>query len=272
MAKVLNTRPAGQNEELSKLLTEAGFEPVEIPLVDIVPLEDGLRKVLRLQPSGYTGIFLSSPNGIRQMHIGLDEDFEAWVQKPFYLVGAKSKPLIESFGGRVAFFPREASVEGFLNEYQFEMTGVSGPPGMVFAQRWLHPCSISTRLDPAAFRRRGVELDNVPVYRPGMPAEVAARLTAECKGKGVSAALFCSASAVEHFFKAVPDMAAELGTAKGMMAISIGPSTTSALRERGVENPHQALEANSAGLVEALRTAFGAIETKILKKNPEGND
>lgn len=263
MIKVLNTRPVGQNRELSALLSKAGFEPIEIPLVDIFPLEDGLRKMLRLNPSDYTGIFLSGPNGIRQMQAGLDVDFEDWMRKPFYLVGGKSKGLIESLGGQVMFYPKEASVEGFLKEY----TPAENTGGIVFAQRWLHPCSVATHLDPAAFRKLKVEIDNVPVYRPELPSDAAARLHAEFKG--LEAALFCSASAVDHFFKAAPELGVALGTSEGMLAISIGPSTSRALSSHGVEIYHQASSADSQGLVKALKSAFSATRTRILKKHPE---
>jgi uroporphyrinogen-III synthase len=267
MSKVLNTRPAGQNKELSELLTQAGFEPIEIPLVDIIPLEDGLRKILRLQPSGYTGIFISSPNSIRQMHAALDEDFEAWVHKPFYLVGGKAKTLVESMGGTVAFFPQQASVAGFLEEYPAHASDNQTHGKMNFAQRWLHPCSILTRLDPSAFRKCGVEIDNVPVYRPDLHPEATARLLEETKD--IMAALFCSGSAVDHFFKATPELGATLGTPQGILAISIGSSTSDALRKHRVENIKEAASADSQGLVDALKSAMGVTETKIMKKNSE---
>jgi uroporphyrinogen-III synthase len=266
MAKVINTRPSGQNKELSALLSEAGFEPVEIPLVDIIASEEGLMRIRKLQPSGYTAIFLSSPNGIRQLQAGLDHHFEVWLKKPFYLVGGKSKPLVEDLGGRVAFFPEEPSLEGFLKEYPLSVMEANGPPGMVFAQRWLHPCSESTRLDPAAFRKLGVEVENIAVYRPGMPSDAGERIAKE---GGAMAAMFCSGSAVENFFQAAPEAAAALGTPKGMMVFSIGPSTSRALREGGVVNLHEAATADNAGLVEALRKAVGVAETQVLKKNPE---
>ena len=267
MNRVLNTRPIGQNKELSQKLMQAGFEPVELPLVEICPLEDGLRKILKLQPLGYTGIFLSSPNGLRQMQAGLDEDFEAWIHKPFYLVGGKSRHLVEGLGGKVAFFPQEASLAGFLKEYPREATLNGGSRGMVFAQRWLHPCSALTRLDPETFKKCGVVIDNIPVYRPGLPEHAAERLIAECSS--ASAVLFCSASAVDNFFAAAPDQAARLGKLEKLQAISIGPSSSEALKKHGVNTIHEAVTADSQGLVDVLRSALVDTETKTLKKHKE---
>jgi len=269
MAKVLNTRPNGQNQELNTLLSEAGFEPIEVPLVEIIPLEVGLQKLKQLQPSGYTGIFLSSPNGLRQMQNELGQKFEAWMQKPFFLVGEKSKDLIEKLGGRVEFFPREASVSGFLKEFAFESVTLNHgkTSGMVFSQRWLHPCSESTKLNPSDFKQRGIELDNIPLYRPDVPSGLKEKLIEQFPD--CEAIVFCSGSAVQHFFSAVPEFANEIKSKQNKLIISIGPSTTKALADGGIKNVHVALEANNLGLVEALKAAYSISETKLIKKNHE---
>jgi uroporphyrinogen-III synthase len=274
MTVVINTRPADQNAELSALLRAAGFRPVDIPMVDIVPDEEGLARLRKLQPSTFTGVFLSSPNGLRHMEAGLlPTELGKWMEKPFYLVGPKSAPLVENLGGKVAFHPRDASLEGFLKEYSAAAsmhaggTGSLIVTGLVMKQRWVHPCSASTRLDPAAFKAKNVDVENLSVYRPG-PAPDAARRLAEA-GPEAGAVVFCSGSAVEHFFAAAPELAARLGRPDGLVAVSIGPSTSQALSDRGVERCHQALHADNPSLVDALKASFAHSATKILKKAPE---
>lgn len=275
MAIVLNTRPADQNAELSDLLRRHGFEPLEIPLVGIEPEEEGLARLRKLQPNGYTGVFLSSPNGFRIMKQGLlENEMERWLKKPFYLVGGKSATLIEEAGGKVGFFPEEASLAGFLKEYspaaaaKANISDGLAVTGMVLAQRWLHPCSAATRLDPAAFKQRGIEVENVPVYRPGLPADAGARLAKEAGG--ADAAVFCSGSAVDNLFEAAPETAARLGKPDGILAVTIGPSASEALVRHGVEKFREAAQADNTGLVDALKAAFGGSATKVLrKKNPE---
>jgi uroporphyrinogen-III synthase len=273
MAVVINTRPADQNEELSALLRAAGFVPVEIPMVDIVPDEEGLARLRRLQPSGFTGVFLSSPNGLRHLESGLlPNELENWMAKPFYLVGPKSAGLVEKLGGKVAFHPKEASLEGFLKEFSPSAAMLASGSGnlivngLVMKQRWLHPCSASTRLDPAAFKAKNIDVENLPVYKPGMSPD-AAKLLAE-QGPGANAAVFCSGSAVEHFFAAAPALAASLGRPDGLIAVSIGPSTSQALSDRGVERCRQALHADNPSLVDALKAAFAHSATKVMKKSP----
>lgn len=266
MAVVLNTRPADQNGGLSALLRAAGFEPLEIPLVGIEPEPEGLERLRRLQPNGFTGIFLSSPNGLRQMAAGLmPVELESWMAKPFYLVGPKSGDLVREHGGRVAFHPREASLDGFLKEYAPSSQGNSGVTGLVLAQRWLHPCSASTRLDPAAFRKKGVEVENVPVYRPGANPEAPGLL--ERHAASLDAVVFSSGSAVAQFFAAAPPaLSARLGKKDGILAVSIGPSTSQALAEKGVEQRCEAVHADDSGLVDALKQAFGSRATRILAR------
>ncbi len=274
MALVINTRPADQNAELSDLLRKAGFEPLEIPMVDIVPDEEGLARMRKLPPGNFTGVFLSSPNGLRHLESGLlATELEAWLEKPFYLVGGKSASLVKDLGGKVAFFPKEASLDAFLKEYtpaaaanSKASEGLLGT-GLIIAQRWLHPCSVSTRLDPAAFKQKNIGVENVPVYRPGLALDAGKRLMEE--GRDADAVVFCSGSAVEHFFQAAPELAARVGKPSGPFAVSIGPSTSKVLAEKGVERCREAVHADNPSLIDAVKAAFGGTATKVLKKNPE---
>ena len=271
MALILNTRPADRSANLSALLKAAGFEPLEVPLVEIGPEPEGWERLRRLRPFSFTGVFLSSPNGLRQMAAALPAaELEPWMEKPFYLVGPQGAELVAAHGGKVAFCPREASLDGFLKEYVPSTQGSAGVTGLVLARRWLHPCSVLTRLDPALFRKQGIEIENIPVYRPGAHPEAAARLArAEAHAETLEAALFCSGSAVSHFFAAAPPaLAARLGQPDGILAVSIGPSTTRALAERGVEYRREAVHADDASLVHALKQAYGSRGTKIILRTP----
>ena len=263
--KVLITRPAGKAGALPSLLRRAGFRPVDLPLVEIIAHPEGWDMVRRITPSSFTGIFLSSQNGLRQLQQALNpEILAAWMKKPFYLVGEGARPLVTEMGGMVAFVPRKASLAGFLEEYRQQ----AGTAGLPMAQRWLHPCSTATRLDPPAFRLKGIEIGNVPVYRPQTPKDAAGRLAAE--GMDAGAVLFCSGSAVESFFNAAPRaMTAALGTPGGLFAVSIGPSATSILKERGVKDIHEARQGDDTGLLGALRRAYGSLDTLVLGDDRE---
>ncbi len=227
MLRILNTRPSGQNQELSRLLREWGFESIEIPLVEIGPLQEGLEKFQKLNPDHYGGIFLSSPNGFRLMQ----EYSSPWMKLPFFTVGSKTKNWIEKLGGTVAFCPKGSSLESFLLEFKSEILKNSNH--FNFEKPWLHACSSSTRVVEKKFAEMGIRIENIPVYHPALPESAKERLktlfeiNAENKNEKSfgnknsgqqnypEGILFCSGSAVDNFFAANP-MAKAIAEGKSM--------------------------------------------------------
>ncbi len=323
MPKVLNTRPAEQAEALSRLLRDADCESVEIPLVELRTVAAGLEEAAKLDPREYSGIFLSSPIGLKALESAVAEpDFLAWMRKPVYLIGKQSVGLVAQKNARVAFVPHSASLSGFLAEFpewrkkeseniamatrseanalakSLLATGVgqispsdgigdstSAAPekpaleipahaeptpddlevlrlkGMQdFAdgldagvQRWLHPCSEKTRLQPEAFAALGIEVINVSVYRPLLPDASSEKLQA--LPDDIAVVTFCSGSAVDHFFQAAPDQAKHW--AATLPAASLGAATSEALKRQGWNRMEQAPTADAPGLVMAVQRALG---------------
>ena len=93
-----------------------------------------------------------------------------------------------------------------------------------------------------ALRERAAEVDVVPLYET-----VAEPLSPETLEVALSAAYvtFTSSSTVRFWWEAV-------GGRAGPRTVSIGPVTSSALRERGVEPDVEAARHDIAGLVQAL--------------------
>jgi|GEM_PF-174977 len=316
MPTILNTRPKEQAEFLTRLLAEEGFESVEIPLVELKSIGTGLEEAAKLDSREFSGVFLSSPIGLKALDAALDSaEFRTWMNKPIYLVGRQSAALVEAKGGRVAFYPQQASLAGFVAEFPAWFQGEAeswarntrkeagelarrllsegvgaldklpgeqesplpeaeesaGNPEIArvaaleqFAlgldagiQRWLHPCSDKTRLEPERFAALGVEVVNVAVYRPQLPEESVTAL--EKLDDGCDAAIFCSGSAVDHFFEAQPEKAARWAESKP--AASLGASTTEALRRHGWRNIEQSAIANAQGLVTAVKKMLKAGDT-----------
>src|SRR5690606_11822373 len=171
----------------------------------------------------------------------------AWRAKPWYLVGERARADVEALGARVVFVPRgEASLEGFLAEIPRQDN-----------LRLIHPCSTKTRLEPGQFTGKGIDMHNMAVYEPRCPAGAAEALEAawpRLSPRG--AVLFASGSAVHHLFEAAPALARTLARDDGPVPVSIGTSTTRALRLHHVARSHQAPTADSAGFIAALRAIF----------------
>src|SRR5262245_48008168 len=64
---VVNTRPSSQASELSQLLRRAGFEPLELPAIEIIPCmpRDLALTLQRLRAGAYAWLILPSANAGR---------------------------------------------------------------------------------------------------------------------------------------------------------------------------------------------------------------
>ncbi len=243
MIDVLNTRPESQAAELSELLNQNGYHPVEIPLVELVLISEGLATLTRLSSDEYDGILLSSPNLIPLLVEMNAPVLKKLAAKEWYLISKQAQFQVEAIGGKVAFVPKNASLEGFYKEFPARA-----------GLRILHICSRVTRLDPKLFLERGITVRNLPMYTPHCPTGVASQL--QVVWPQLRAVLFASGSAVQNLFTADTQRAKTLGSEKGPLPISIGPSATEALLAEGIENFRQAETADNAGLVAALNKEF----------------
>lgn len=234
-------------DTLSAALAAAGFDPIDVPLVELVLLQDALSLLDRLSDRHYDGILLSSPNLLPLLQSLGRTVPAAWRTKPWYLIGERARPDVEALGARVAFVPRgEASLEGFLAEIPVQDN-----------LRLIHPGSTKTRLEPSLFTGKGIDLHNMALYEPRCPDGAAAALEAawpRLTPRG--AVLFASSSAVHHLFAAAPALARTLVADDGPVPVSIGSSTTRTLRMYHVARSHQTPTADTAGFLETLNHIF----------------
>jgi uroporphyrinogen III methyltransferase/synthase len=98
---------------------------------------------------------------------------------------------------------------------------------------------------PEALRERGAEVDVVALYETVAEPLNDAQLEAALKADYVT---FTSSSTVKFWFQAVGDK----GAAGRSRLVSIGPVTSNALRERGLEPDVEAGRHDVDGLVDAL--------------------
>jgi len=239
MIGVLNTRPREQATGLSARLRQAGYEPHEVALVELVLKTEELN-----DPGLFNcdGVIISSPNLIPLLAAQAPAKIrKALAAKPWDLLSAKARPQAEAFGAGVAFVPKQSSLEGFLAEFP-RQNGL----------RLLHLCSSKTRLFPEDFTKLGVTVINRVIYAPRCPDGAGKAL--ETVWPEVKAVLFASGSAVNNLFSAAPGLGKTLVSPMGPVPVSIGPSATEALRARGAKNFPQAPTADDAGLIAALNT------------------
>jgi len=245
--RIVNTRPAGQADPLSKLLREAGFEPVEVPLIVIIPLKDA--NISSLDPEKYNGLFFSSINGLRIFLNNLNgRTGSGWLQKPVYTFSSKIAGKWKEEGGTDGFCSQSGSLHGFLEEFTLP-DGDAGPV-------WLHPCSLMTRLKEQEFLESGITVHNFPVYTPSLPDRSGEMLVKELPG--AAGVLFTSGSAVDNFFNwlaCLPNSNTNRHV-EGKVFFSLGPSASEALERYGVQGFHQAQVPENKSLVAAVSVHF----------------
>jgi uroporphyrinogen-III synthase len=121
----------------------------------------------------------------------------------------------------------------------------------------------------AGLRQRGADLTSVPVYGWALPEDTAPLRAAITRvvSHEVEVALFTSATQVENVFRVAGDMgradALRKALRRSMLVASIGPITTAALQEHGVEADLQPEHPKMGHLVaEVARQAVAVLERK----------
>lgn len=228
---VINTRPADQAADLSALLREAGYEPIELPAIEIVPAWDTneLERVrLDLQRRAYSWLVLQSSNAAT----GLPLDDVA------ILCGAataqhlrlEAAETLDHFSGRAALALLQPLVRP--------------------AERVLVPRAadgLNELVD--GLRELGCQVDAPIAYRtqptPPPTLEPLRQLT-------VHAITFCSPSAVDAIVRA-------LGTQplRQPRIVCLGQTTATAAREHGLRIDAVAQHTSMSSLVSAVTEALG---------------
>jgi len=122
----------------------------------------------------------------------------------------------------------------------------------LFGKRFLLPqADIAREALPRMLREAGTEVDVVSAYRTVPDAEGAARANELVRTGATDAVTFTSASTVRGFLSS-----ADEAVRARLTPASIGPITSAALRDAGVEPATEAKRYTAEGLVEALVEYF----------------
>lgn len=238
--RVVVTRAREQAGSLRARLEELGAGVVEIPAIEVEPLDFALPELGR-----YAWVVFTSANGVAGFFdrglgpAGLDARALAGCRVA--AIGPGTAESLARRGLRVDLVPERFVAEALLDVFP--------PPGD--GARVLLPRAEGARdVLPAGLRDRGYVVDVLPVYRT-----VAARLDpAEAEGVrrgGVDAITFTSASTVERFLHAV----GTLPEPQPLVAC-IGPVTAEAAQRRGLRVDVVAEEHTIDGLVGVLVEAI----------------
>jgi uroporphyrinogen III methyltransferase/synthase len=220
------TRARAQASALAARLRELGANVVEAPAIRIEPLDAEVPDL-----SAYDLLCVTSPNGAHELMRRVRD------------ARALAGPRIAVIGPGTARAMREHGIEPDIVPARSVAESLVEALADVPVRRALIARAADARdVQPEALRARGAEVDVLGLYRT-----VAEPLDDGARGAALGAdyATFTSASSARFFHEAA-------GTLAGPRLVSIGPATSTALRELGFEPDVEAADHTPDGLVAAL--------------------
>jgi len=247
--RIVITRPRDQAVEWRRKLEALGATVIELPLIQVrkdVNLNT-LAEVLT-EFGSYEWIIFTSTNGVKyffEEFVRVHEDIRALGLVRIAAVGEATAAAIRELHLRVELQPKKASGEELAREL-VERESMDSAKVLVVTGN-LNRDTIVEKLNDA----RAI-VDRLPVYKTEETDLAADPIAGDFRANGADAILFASPSAAQSFF----DQAATLKLApkaRRPIAGSIGPATTTTMKQLGLPVDFEAAEANLDALIAALQ-------------------
>jgi uroporphyrinogen-III synthase len=242
---VLVTRDEEPGGPMSRALAALGARTVHLPLVKHVPPADpsALREAARAL-FRYEWLVFTSARGVSGLMSVLPDLGMSWpgVAPKVACVGASTAAEVERWGLKVDCLARNAGSEGLLDD----MRALSIPRNTPV----LYPRAEDARPVLArGLRDMGLDVTEVVAYR-SETASAIAELRAALTKPGIKAIIFCSPSATVSLATLEPDERRRI--AQQFVVVSMGPTTSDALRALGIAPRVEATDRTFDGLARAL--------------------
>lgn len=245
--RIVVTRAAQQASALSGKLAELGAEVIEMPATRIARLDAAPLRVLLGDLDDYGWLMFTSRNGVELFWENLlssGRDARGLAGVKIAAVGPATAAALLERGIAVDIIPDRFVAEGLLAKLS-ERDDVVGA-------RVLYVTAEGARdVLPEGLTGMGAEVDVIPLYRSITDGKGSAKLARRIDAGQLDLVTFTSASGVRAFVDAV---GAE--NARQVAAASIGPQTSEALREAGIEIRVEARDSTIEGLVSAIADAY----------------
>ncbi len=243
------TRSRSQAGRLSVLLAAAGAEPVQMSLLEFHdppswrPFDEAL-EAWEADPAAFDAIALTSVNAVERAvsrSRARRVDLARFARLALVaVVGTATADAAHAHGLVPDVIPARASSEGLLEALTLQAR---------VPKRWLLPRALDAReVLEAALRGGGAHVHVAPVYRSAPPVDPS--LVRGAFSVGMDVLTFCSGSAVNHL-RAVLDESWPAQIASVAVAC-IGPITSQAARDAGLQVAVEAESARLESLVEAV--------------------
>jgi uroporphyrinogen III methyltransferase / synthase len=243
--RVVVTRARAQASGLASSLRALGAATVELPAIRTVPLiagEEVRRAVAAI--SSYDLVCVTSANAVALLFEALAEaghDARALAPATVAAIGPGTARALSERGIKADVVPERSVAEALVES--LAGTEVEGRRALIAR------AAAARDVLPDALRERGAEVDVVALYETvrEQPGDAAVEEAA-----GADYVTFTSASTVRNLVEALGER-----FPRGARIVSIGPITSAAAREAGLEVAVEAERHDVDGLVEALLSDAG---------------
>jgi uroporphyrinogen-III synthase len=248
--RVLVGRARHQAGALSKELGKLGATVLEIPFIEIrkprsfKALDSALQSL-----AAYDWLILTSVNGVEAMWerlAGLKLTKRSVKHLRIAAIGPATKKAIEERGEKVDVVPKEYVAESVVRSLRKRVKG---------KRVLLVRARVARDVIPRELRMAGAHVDVVEAYETLVPSSSRTRLRAALKSakRRPHVITFTSSSTVRNFVRLLGSNKLDLA---GIHHASIGPVTSSTLRELALPVDVEAKEFTIPGLVEAILSAL----------------
>jgi uroporphyrinogen III methyltransferase/synthase len=249
--RVLITRTRRQASSLARLLAEQGAIPVELPAMEIEPVEDNAalgEAIDRLRDDGYAWCGFTSANAVELLFEYLSErslDARAFGRAKVFAIGPATAAALRDHAITTDVVPEEYVAEAVVETMK---------PHIEKGDAVLLPRAESARAElVTGLESLGATVDEIPVYRAAVPADPNPEILAALREGRIDIVTFTSSSTVRNLLALLGDDAAVLKQGEPRPQIAcIGPITAETARENGLTVDVMAEEYTVEGLVEAL--------------------
>lgn len=252
--RILVGRARHQASALSCDLRKLGAEVIEIPFIEIrksrsyKPLDAALKNL-----AGYDWLILTSVNGVdalwdrlRKLHLARRHLRHLKIAA----IGPATRKAIEQHGLKANVVPEEYVAESVVRSLRNRVKG---------KRVLLARAKVARDVIPRELRKLGAQVDVVEAYETVIPPSSRRRLRAVLKtpNRRLDVITFTSSSTARNFLALLAGKAPQRQTARGrklagMKLASIGPVTSSTLRQLGLPVHIEAREYTIPGLVAAI--------------------
>jgi len=245
--RIVVTRAAQQSQLLVEKLAELGADVIEMPATRVARLDLSPLRAATAQLDTYQWLMFTSQNAVSifwEQLLGGGRDARALAGLAIAAVGPATAGALLERGIAVDVIPSRFVAESLLEKL--------GERDDVANARVLYVTAEGSRdVLPEGLESLGASVEMIHAYRSIQDGTGASRLRKALESGTVSAVTFTSGSAVRGYVDVVGEELAQKAP-----AVTIGPQTTEAVNDAGIELLREAEESTTDGLVAAVEAAF----------------